>query len=344
MRNQKTLKSAILATSLLALSSASLAQQAISNDSDAQAHKAWRETVMHSATPASTGCFHVSYPSTYWTPVACKVAPNRPFAQWPQQAKQKISQLYTTSSATSQPQTVGDGADYAAKVTDLLTYAVGDFPSVSNVTSETGYLGSNDYTLQLNSNFMSTAACNGHSGCLAWQQFVYSSGEQAVFIQYWLLNYGTCPSGWNTYGDSCWKNSAAASVPQIPIAELSQLSIWANATPGGNDQVGLATGSDKISGSDFFAIVEPDSVLDLGSAWQGAEFNIFGDGGGTSANFNSGASLSVLIQLGEQGGATTLPTCVSNGGTTGETNNLNLSGCSSLMTGGNPSITFTESN
>lgn len=343
MSKRKVVSATVLAASMLSLCSAAFAQGNTDDSADAQARQAWRSTVMHASIPAKKGCFHISYPSTSWSEVACSVAPNRPFAQW---AKNDGSLPANLDKAVARAQTVGDGTDYVAEIPGLLTYSVGDFPTVSNVSSETGYLGANDYTLQLNSNFMSTSACSGHSGCLAWQQFIYSSGEQAVFMQYWLIDYGTCPSGWNTYGSSCWKNSAAISVPQIPISELKQLSIWANASPGGNDQVGLGTGSDKINGSSFFAVTEPDSVLYLTTDWKESEFNIFGDGGGSAATFNSGASLQVYIQLGEQGGALTSPTCLANAGTTGETNNLTLGGCSAGAgsSTSNPYILFSESN
>ncbi|MBB6249461.1 hypothetical protein [Rhodanobacter sp. A1T4] len=344
MSKLNVVSAAIMAASMFSFCSVGFSQGYTHDNIEAQARQSWRNTVMHASPPNKTGCFHISYPQTEWAQVGCTAAPNRPFAKWP---KSSSNFLGAAAFAKFQAQTVGDGTDYVAEVPGLLTYSVGDFPTVSGVTSETGSLGANDYSLQLNSNFMSTAACNGHSGCLAWQQFIYSSGEQAVFMQYWLIDYGTCPSGWNTDGDSCYKNSAAVSVPKIAISELNQLSIWANAIPGGVDQVGLGTGDDYItSGVDFYAIREPDSVVDLSSDWKESEFNIFGDGGGSAATFNQGSSITVFNQLGEQGSVYYAPTCVQNAGTTGETNNLTLGSCSTLAgsPSSNPSMTFTESN
>jgi hypothetical protein len=349
MSKLKVVCAAIMTASVLSVSQVAFSQETAGNSAEVQARMAWRDTVMHQSSPDKRGCFHVAYPKTEWSEVACTTAPNRPFAHWLPNSKNIVADA---ALANGRAQTVGDGVDYVAEVPGLLSYSVGGFTTVSNVTSETGALGANDYSLQLNSNFMNTSACSGHSGCLAWQQFIYSSGEQAVFMQYWLINYGTCPSGWNTYGSSCWMNSAAVSVPEIPISELKQLSVWANAYSGSYDQVGLGTGNYSVPGGitafggDFFLVKEPDSVLYLTSDWKESEFNIFGDGGGSAATFNSGASLQVLIQLGEQGGALSAPTCVSNAGTTGETNNLTLGGCSATAgtSSTNPSISFGESN
>ena len=346
MSKLKMIKLAFLTISISAACSVGFAQTSNASNPDMQTLKqSWRNTVLHASLPHKNkeACFHASYPSTKWTEVSCTVAPNRPYAQW---AHADGSPSGAVSHMTSQTQTVGDGADYAAQVPGLLTGAIGGFSSATGVTSESGVLGANDYTLQLNSNFMNTAVCSGHSGCQAWQQFIYSSGEQAVFMQYWLLNYGSCPSGWNTYGSDCWKNSAAVSVATIPISDLTNLSVWASASVTNNDLVGLETQSGSITSGDFFSVTEPDSVVDLATGWNEAEFNIFGDGGGSAATFNNGSALSATIFVNQQSGSQAAPTCVSNAGTTGETNNLTLSGCTASAGAGSihPAISFTESN
>jgi hypothetical protein len=39
-----------------------------------------------------------------------------------------------------------------------------------------GILGSNEYSVQLNTNFTgTTSVCAGHSGCTVWQQFIYAT-------------------------------------------------------------------------------------------------------------------------------------------------------------------------
>src|SRR5580698_10095391 len=157
---------AIAAGVLCAASLSAFAQAG--NDLEARQQDTWREAIAHSVVPGE-GCFHASYPSLEWNKIECTVAPNIPYRP--------------RTGAISQ--TVGDGNDYAAEVTSgVISKTVGSFPKVKGVTSETGLLGANDYSLQLNSNFMNTAACNGAKNpaeCLDWEQFVYSSGYEQAF-------------------------------------------------------------------------------------------------------------------------------------------------------------------
>lgn len=342
----KVIAMALLATLTLSVSSAVFSQGNAAYGPEVQARKAWREEIRNTVPQNPGACYHASYPSTVWKEVKCIVAPNRPFAQWLPSASKTES---LNAAASGQAQTVGNSVDYVAKVPGLMYLAVGQFPSLSGVTSETGYYGANDYSLQLNSNFFANSpACSGHSGCLAWQQYVYSSGEQALFIQYWLLNYGACPSGWNSYSGDCWKNSSAVQIPTIPVSELINVSLWGGAASA-NDSILLTTGAYyPIAGVDSYSFSTPNSVLGLAAGWNESEFNIFGDGGSTAATFNSGSSVGVRIQLLEQGSTQTAPTCVANAGTTGETNNLNLGASCTTGVGvagsTNPYISFTESN
>jgi len=299
----------------ISYSSAFAAQTA--DDVEARARETWRETMVHTSVPAE-GCFYASYPTTAWTKVGCTTAPNRPYV--PRHAVVG--------------QTVGDGTDYAAEVTGLLSASVGTFPTVTGVTSEKDDGESNDYSLQLNSNFMTTAVCNGHSGCLSWQQFVYSSGEGAAFMQYWLINYGTCPSGWNTFSPDCYKNSAAVSVPLQAIGQLANLKLSGTAVTSGTDTLVFTTETEAYS------TTGKDSVVDLATGWNESEFNIIGDGGGSEAVFNKGASITVKIAV--TNGSTTAPACAADAGTTGETNNLTLKSCTT-SSGSTPSIQFVES-
>ena len=66
--------------------------------------------------------------------------------------------------------------------------------------------------------------------------------------------------------------------------------------------------------------VQGDGITDLSKHWEGAGFNVLGDGGGDQAIFNSGSKITVSIQADD--GVKKKPTCPANSGTTGETNNL----------------------
>jgi hypothetical protein len=288
--------------------------------------QSWRAAITQARTPGK-GCYTAAYPQTTWKKVACVAAPNRP---------------YIPRTGVGGSQTVGNGNDYAAVTSTLTSNAVGSFPTDKHVLFEEDDGSPNDYSLQLNSNFMSgDEACAGAfnpAQCLGWLQFVYSSGEEAAFMQYWLINYagGTvhCPAGWNTDSNDCWTNSSAVSVPEEVITQLPQMNVSGTAVSGGLDTLVYTDGSNA------YTTTGEDSVMYLSAGWTGSEFNIIGDGGGSEANFNRGASVTVEIAVTD--GTTDAPTCEAHDGTTGETNNLDLHKCTA--TGGSaPNISFIES-
>jgi hypothetical protein len=305
-------------------------------DPESAAQGKWRALMAHNSAPAE-GCFHASYPDIVWESVDCKIAQTR------------VHPVHIKP--TDAAEVTGNGHDYAAKAKGLITLASGGF-TIKGVKSEKsvgvaafgggGILGPNEYSLQLNTNANdATSRCAGHSGCTVWQQFVYSPdynvpGEAAVFMQYWLIGWGSsaCPGGWAKYGTDCYKNSAYVAAPDVPITDLGKLGLEGTATAGGNDSVVFSYGTNSYS------ITGKDSVLDISSVWKEAEFNVVGNAGGSRADFNSGSSITVTLLLLD--GSTSAPTCVANGGTTGETNNLNLGACKAFS--GFPNIQFTESN
>ncbi|MBN6101758.1 hypothetical protein JR064_06215 [Xanthomonas sp. CFBP 8703] len=318
---------------------ASATDESLMTPAEVRAHGAWRDTMAHLPAPAE-GCFHATYPSTDWQADTCKtltrhVHPIPHRVHW---------------GAT---ETTGNGYDYALQSSTLISKTVGSFPQVSGVTSETGVgvsafggggiLGPNEYSLQINSNYDgTTSVCNGHSGCTVWQQFVYATdyetqGEAAVFIQYWLIGYGSsCPSGWlSDGGTDCYRNSNAVSAPDVPATQLANVKLTGSATANGNDSITFTNGSTAYS------ISAKDSVVKLATVWKSSEFNVVGNAGGSRANFNSGSSITVKVAA--TNGSTAAPTCAANAGTTGETNNLNLGSCTASG-GSTPSIAFTEAN
>ena len=286
----------------------------------------WRDSIAHTPAPQGGGCFTAHYPSLAWSKVECVAAPN-------------VAYIPRTGH-NSGAQTVGDGHDYAIGTQTLISKGVGSFPSVQGLKSEKGADGANSYTLQMNSEFFNGPVCAGAqtpSKCLTWLQYVYSSGEQAAFMQYWLIYWDkSCPSGWMSDGSGdCYKNSSAVRVPREPITDLSKMSMTGSAVNGGVDTTTYADGANA------YTTTGPDTVVYLANYWNGAEFNVIGDGGGSAAKFNSGTKLTVEVAVND--GSTAAPSCKSNAGTTGETNNLNLGACTAKA-GDTPSISFTESN
>jgi hypothetical protein len=359
MKNRIGLVAAVL-MAVAGFATASFAQAADSAEADraeAQAKETWKE-IIHSKQAPRAGCFEASYPSTEWVEVEC-MAPSA-----------------YRSALPSRLDVLGNGADYVAQAPSghLFSKVVGSFPSVTGVTSEKsvgvaafgggGILGPNEYTLQINTNFFHSAACGNFTSCIAWQQYVMSTNtpvsltssaltnDTEVFIEYWLIDYGsstraTCPSGFvNAGADAsgpgvdCVQNTPAALIAsgQLPITDLSQLTISATANAGGTDAATVTFG-----GRAFTATVA-DSKTDIASGWKQAEFNVVGNAGGSRAQFNTGSKITAKVAVTD--GSTTAPTCISPSafdGTTGETNNLNAVSCTA-SSGTTPFIQFVESN
>lgn len=155
--------------------------------------KAWRISMMQIPLPKK-GCFEASYPSKEWREI-----PSRKASPAPMLPRRGPRPLITD-------QIIGNGKDVSAQAcAGLISSATGSFDSVNGVTSESGNGVIDAYTLQLNTNpfplppglFPGAAA-----GCRGWEQFVfYNNGTPGntaqVYIQYWLLGYGTTSPGTN---------------------------------------------------------------------------------------------------------------------------------------------------
>lgn len=251
------------------------------------------------------------------------------------------------------PFTIGNNNDFAGQSSGTINGAEGSFDSVAGVTSETGLVGSSgttpvadSYSLQINTNRFTTSACGSpNPGCQGWQQFVYSSNQARIFIQYWLIKYNkTCPSGWNTLAFpgptdiSCYRNAPmAATVAKQPITNLANLRLTASANTAGNDTVEMFVNATTPTAT----AANVGSTLNLGSSWKDAEFIVAGDCCNHVANFNSGSTIVVRTTI--HHGRKDAPTCVSEG-FTGETNNLNLVDTVAIGTGPSPAIVSRQSN
>ncbi len=283
----------------------------------------WQRAIVH--VPSSgRGCFRASYPALEWQVVSCTIAP-----KWP-----LVPGSPLRSSSQAAPMTVGNGADYTTEVPGTIFGATGYFSDVSPGITETGQTNGsgpqvpNTFSLQLNTQFFADPpACSGASdpsNCAGWQQFVYDSPSNEVFMEYWLLNYDTtCPSGWATFHSDCFVNSASvkASGGSLTAPELATAQLSAEATQGGNDDVVLTTGSGQAA-----ELTNSDSVLDLAPRWNTTEWGVFGRNDGSEANFGSNTTLEAQTVLQSD---STSATCAP-GGFTGETTNLSLTGTSAI--------------
>lgn len=290
----------------------------------AQQREIWRKSIVGTRRPKK-GCFVATYPETKWREVPCVTPPNRPYPP-----RQGI-----------RPQTVGSGVDFSGQVTANMSQAEGSFDSVIGVTSETGGGLADSYSLQLNTNFLTTTACSGGTvNCQGFEQFVFSSSGY-LLIQYWLLHYeNACPAGWNSYGSSCWRNGSGAIVtPAQTIAVLDQMKLngAVAGVNGPTDSITLSIGNTMYSapGDNYFP--------DLTNGWRLSEFNVFGDCCNSEATFNPGSTIVVRTAV-NSGTPPLAPTCQLEG-YTGETNNLSLMDTPAMQPDvAWPSIVFSESN
>jgi len=299
----------------------------------------WRAAIGQVRQPGS-GCYRASYPALQWRAVRCVAAPKVPLAPVP----------LSRSATHGGPETVGDGTDYSAAVSGLISKATGTFQDVSSGITEKGQSGgsgsqvANAFSLQLNSQFFSgSPACSKSgdpSGCQAWQQFVYTYESRStgdVFMQYWLINYdATCPSGWFSYSSDCYTNSNASTVSALTAAELATVNLTSSATSGGEDGVSLSVGSGHAT-----SVTNSDSKVDLAAFWNTAEWGVYGDGGGSEANFGSSTTLQAQTAL--MATSNSAPTCVQEG-FTGETNNLKLASTPALGSEPSPTMASRQTN
>jgi YVTN family beta-propeller protein len=285
----------------------------------------WQHAIQRVHVPGK-GCFTSSYPTLQWRETRCKAAPDLRFSP----------------ARGHRPLVVGNGVDYSADVAGVMSSATGSFDFVTPGATETSNGAANSFSLQLNTKpFTSTTICAGAEvpkECQGWEQFIYSTGANEVFMQYWLLNYdATCPFDWNTFAGDCWMNSPASMWPglALTVASLATVTLTGNATANGNDSVVMTTASGQATATNS------DDVLDLANDWNGVEFGVFGDGGGSEADFSPGTTINVRTSV--ENGTELAPTCVLQG-YTGETNNLNLVGTPAIGLAPYPAIVSEQSN
>jgi len=298
---------------------------------------AWQAYIVKVPTPQA-GCFEANYPNPVWQQVQC-------------------------GPVSYQPHSVGNGNDWVAQVGGgsgkLLTYVIGSLGS-TGLQSEKDVKsnGPNVYSLQINSNFGFPVTYYGKK-TTGWEQFLFDNQGTttsvgppygSILIEYWLLSYhkdyGKCPpasqnppgggSGWLRSGDDCFFNTNGPSfTPDVPATNLYLLTFSAEAHVASKDSVGLCIFLGKCYSYSVTA-----TVLSLWKQWKQSEFNVFGICCSTQAVFNSGTTITVTQLLEDHLGVAFGTASCKSGGTTGETNNLNLGSCST----GDTWIDFTESN
>ncbi len=290
------------------------------------------------------GCYVATRATSTWQEVACRPAPDVILAPG-------------AISGGGPPKLIiggHNGIDVEPQTASPISWAEGSFPLITGLTTETDSVeGTNEYSLQLNSNKFVHPICQGappslRSSCRGWQQFAYVPGS--LFMQYWLVSYNLescsgsscCPSGWTQYDDTfrqvtdCYKSAAGVFPPAEPITNLSNMRVIG--TAGSNDTAIFSSGNDTL-----YALSAP-TVLNLNSNWTAAEFNIFGYNLASNAQFNDNVAMVVQILTNTTPVTTAAPSYLVQS-ETGETNSLTLTPNSECrIAGTRPGVQFMQSN
>jgi hypothetical protein len=178
------------------------------------------------------------------------------------------------------------------------------------------------------------------------QQFIYDSPGN-VYIQYWLLNQKQpCPSNSWSYYDGihppggtpgCFINGNQTTPKTAQaITDLAKLRLTGSSSSGWQFAI-LEAADGTLWGS-------PDvgDPLGIGTLWNAAEFNVFGAGGGSTANLTPKPGTTIVVRTSVNNGTTNAPSW--GGGITAESNNLTLAPPPCPIAGASPALVFTESN
>lgn len=292
----------------------------------------WQQQMLHLTAP-SVGCFMVAYPSTVWllTPCSTNNGPVVPYNPETTVNPMTVASEFDVVGQLSSTSLIGgvDASIIASGISEEYT----NFAQCTGCMTKQCSNPCNSYSIQDNSNFFSTSYAGKQT--TGWEQFIVdSNGANAkILIQYWLINYGTCPSGvpapggthWKSDGhNDCYANSANMTTTyDEPASELAYDGMSAYAGASGMDVVTFCDYKNNC-----YQETPPDTVLNLYQSWAYNEFNILGEDNSKEAMFNSGSSLSFRLDVSGSGGSQVTPSCAV-GGHTGETNNLYVDSCSS---------------
>jgi hypothetical protein len=319
----------------------------------------WRKRILAIPRPP-VGCFTVKYPSEKWEVTPCGTSHDL-FHLW----DRKIP-TPSPSPAGFDPAVAGIGHEFiATAVGGPITSADGFFLQAADVQTVTSVQITNGvtsdaagaYALQLNANaatFSTPSACanaKDPSVCQGWVQFLFMNDSKGSFasMELWLYGFGPmCPGQgsvpqlpgmpagqvWTATGGNCTFYAETPLLPSIPITQLGQLRLRAEAQTGGQDSVTITLPDGSISG-----VAISDELLKLASVWTQAQFNVVGYVNGQRAWFNDDAA--VVVQVNVENGTTNPPT-ISLGGISLESNDLHLVSPGCPNRGDPPNIVFEE--
>jgi hypothetical protein len=334
--------------------------------------ESWRRTILHSPRPKKA-CYKATFPQPEWQEVACNTPPSKLYP--PKRGGIIRPEIVGGGGPdfTADAAHISEAEGSFDSVTGVTTECTVACPAGVCPANPTCTISTNLYSLQLNTEpFTDTAApspCStspAPATCQEWEQFVYDTAGSG-FIQYWLITYGpagtSCPAphpascaagvatdGWCPFQFTptdpvfCVVNAASgAPAPSEPITSLGELKVTGTAAGvhGATDGIAI-TVTPTMGPAQVFSAPGNNYFPHLENLWQDAEFNVFGDGGGDQAVFNSGSTL--VVRTAVDTGLSTGPGCGSVS-FTGESNNLTLVNSLPVASPGSlPSLVFSESN
>ncbi len=92
----------------------------------------------------------------------------------------------------------------------------------------------------------------------------------------------------------------------VTAKQLATVKLSGSAASGGNDTVSLSVGSGQAT-----TVTGRDSKVDLAANWNTTEWGVYGDGGGSAANFGAGTTLEAQTAL--TSSSSSAPSCVAEG-------------------------------
>lgn len=122
----------------------------------------------------------------------------------------------------------------------------------------------------------------------------------------------------------------------VTAAQLATVNLTGSAASGGQDGVSLSVGSGRAT-----SVTNSDNEIHLASSWNTTEWGVYGDGGGSAANFGANTTLEALTAL--TATSSSAPTCVKEG-FTGETSNLTLASTPALGSESSPTMASRQTN
>ena len=256
----------------------------------------WSKSIKHTPVPKA-GCFHASYPAVTWQKVHCAPLLHPRGHENPPHGSRARGALWTTSAGERRRRGRGRSRRrLLRRGPKRHDHQCDRIVSERERRSNRGRRGhGRKFGLQINSNtFSGPPECGTIAGCEGWEQFVYSSSWNQVFIEFWLLNHqkpkegNKCPSGWKWLGPAkkaeeeyleadCNLKSELTTLTGGPlkVSGLAGSTLEGRANSGGLDSVVLITGSGSAVASGAA------SELDLDNGWKIAEFAVLGDFNGT---------------------------------------------------------------